>query len=128
MLVHLLDSCVCRLCRDDISRLCDDAFVPRWNRLKVIENSTCYIQGCTNTVHRVTKVVSRPELFGIPADLSDPSDHTVGTALCIEHYGAMYRLLNPIKNKCRTCDQKIDALKSRRCPEPTENFGTKYRV
>ena len=30
-----LDNCVCRLCQDDISMLCDDAFVPRWNRLKM---------------------------------------------------------------------------------------------
>ena len=53
-----LDSCICRPCRDDISRLHDDKFVPRWKRLNN-EGIECYIQECKNSVYRVTNVVTK---------------------------------------------------------------------
>lgn len=62
-----LDSCICRLCRDDVSRICNETFVPRWKRCT--NNSKCYIHGCKNAVHRVTKVATRTEVcdfFGMP--------------------------------------------------------------
>ena len=92
------------------------------------EDSECYIHGCKNAVHRVTKVVTRSQLcefFSMPAETeSDISEPNEGTAICVEHYGAIYRHVNPIKNKCTTCDQKIDISKSRICPEPVlvQNF------
>ena len=61
--------------------------------------------------------VSLCDFFGVHIENTEPSDE--GTALCIEHYGALYRHLNPFNKKCRTCDKTLnDLTKSRKCPEP----------
>ena len=113
------DSCICRLCRDDVSKISDENFIPRWKRLRNVDNDTCYVHGCKNAVHKVTKVATRTQVcdfFKLPAGNTNES---IGTPLCVEHYGAMYRHLNPMQNKCRTCEQAItDMKKSRTCPRP----------
>ena len=115
------DSCICRLCRDDVSKICDPDYVPRWNKAKKSDYTNCFIPGCNNSVHKVTKLVGKQSLcnfFGVVIANANSSDEE-STALCLEHYGALYRHLNPLNRKCRTCDKTVnDATKTRKCPEP----------
>ena len=37
------DSCICRLCRDDISKIDDDNFMPRWRKNNQKINVSCLI-------------------------------------------------------------------------------------
>ena len=53
-----LDSCICRSC----SNICDDSFVPRWRKLRNGEHAKCYVLGCQNAVHKVTKLVNKASL------------------------------------------------------------------
>ena len=48
-----LDSSICRLCRDDVSK------VPRWRRATKNASTTCIIEGYKNPVDKITKVVGR---------------------------------------------------------------------
>ena len=42
-----------------------------------------------------------------------------GTALCMEHYGALYRHLYPFNKKCIKYDKTLNNVtKSRQCPDP----------
>ena len=72
------------------------------------------------------KLVNKASLcdfFCTPDENAEPSD-TEGIALCMEHYGALYRQLNPLICKCRTCDRTLsDLMKSRKCPEPALTQG-----
>ena len=115
------DSCICRLCRDDVSKICNDGYIPRWRKLKRHECAHCSILGCTNSVSKVTKLVAKANLcdiLGVEIENAEPSDEE-GTALCMEHYGALYRHLNPFNKKCITCDKTLnDVTKSRKCPDP----------
>ena len=58
------DSCICRLCKDDVSKIHNADYVPRWNRAKKQEYANCFIPGCNNSVHRVTKLVDKQSLCG----------------------------------------------------------------
>ena len=56
--------------------------------------------------------------FGVEIANAESSDEE-STALCLEHYGALYRHLNPFSRKCRTCDKTVNYVtKTRKCPEP----------
>ena len=91
--------------------------------MKRHEHAKCYIFGCKNSVCKVMKLVNKAgvcDFFGVQIKNTEPtcSDED-GTALCMEHYGALYRHLNPFNKKCRTCDKTLNDLsKSRKCPEP----------
>ena len=102
----------------------DDSFIPRWKKFKKCKHANCYILGCSNSVHKVTKLVSKERVctfFGIDIENAEPINEE-GTPLCVEHYGALYRHLNPFNKKCRTCDRSFtDPTKSRKCPEPCIN-------
>ena len=113
------DSCICRLCRDDVSKTRNDGFIPRWKKLpKKQEHTCCYILECTRVVYKTTKLVSKANFCDIFGENAEPiSDE--GIALCLEHYGELYRHLNPFNKTCITCDKAInDISKSRKCPEP----------
>ena len=108
------DSCICRLCRDDVSKINYDGFIPRWKKMKRHEHAKCYIFGCKNSVYKVMKLVNKAgvcDFFGVQIKNTEPtcSDED-GTALCMEHYGALYRHLNPFNKKCRTCDKTLNDL------------------
>ena len=68
-----------------------------------------------------TKLVYKQSLcgfFGVEIANAESSDEE-STALCLEHYGVLYRHLNPFSRKCRTCDKTVnDVTKTRKCPEP----------
>lgn len=40
-------------------------------------------------------------------------------SLCSEHYGALYRKLNPPNNHCKTCNHLLQPTKARKCPNPS---------
>ena len=125
-----LESCICRLCRDDMKGISDENFIPRWKKVaKKNETKDCCIPRCTHVAKKVTRLVDIEtimSLFGVINDASNippsaSSEHSEqGVGLCAEHYGALYRHLNPPNRKCKTCDKPLtDPLKSRKCPEPT---------
>ena len=67
--------------------------------MKRHEHAKCYIFGCKNSVYEVMKLVNKAgvcDFFGVQIKNTEPtcSDED-GTALCMEHYGALYRHLNP---------------------------------
>ena len=89
--------------------------------LKSVNMQIASILGYSNSVHKVTKLVSKERVctfFGIDIENAEPINEE-GTPLCVEHHGALYRHLNPFNKKCRTCDRSFtDPTKSRKCPEP----------
>ena len=123
----LSETCICRLCRDDLSNLGDEDHVPRWK--KVNETSVkkiCYVADCSNASFKVTKLASKAtfdELFDTPSENECPISPEAqgGYPLCQEHYGVLYRHLNPTHfiKRCKTCNKLLcDLTKSRKCPEP----------
>lgn len=114
-----LDSCICRPCRDDISKITNHGFVPRWRKVKGSQH--CYVPGCSDSVQRVTKLADKESLcaiLDIHTENAAPDDKR-GFPLCIEHYGVLYRCLNPESRKCKACNKRIlEHTKSRKCPDP----------
>jgi len=56
------DSCICLLCRKDVSSITDDSFSPRWRR-NIDTVRQCYIPDCQNTDIKVTKQASLQDLI-----------------------------------------------------------------
>ena len=114
-----LDSCICRPCRDDISKITNHGFVPRWRKVK--RSQHCYVPGCSDSVQRVTKLVDKETLchiLDIQTENAGEDDKT-GFPLCMEHYGTLYRYLNPESRNCKTCNKRIlEHTNSRKCPDP----------
>ena len=90
------ESCICKSCRNDISHISEDGFIPRWR--KVVSNkseSECCVPACTNNVYRITKLVDTTSVckFFSEQDENVPesSMHEEGVGLCKDHYGTWYR-------------------------------------
>ena len=97
------------------------------------DKRACYVPECCNPSIKITRLASMAtihELFEIP---SENQQHTLacdGYPLCQEHYGVLYRHLNPshFTRKCKTCKRLVsDLTKMRKCPEPAvvQTFLTK---
>ena len=108
----------------------DENFVPRWKKVaQKNETKECCVPGCTHVAKKVTRLVNIETIISLFVDIGDASntppsacsEHSEqGVGLCAEHYGALYKHLNPPIRKCKTCDKPLtDPLKSRKCPEPT---------
>ena len=116
------DSCICRLCRDDVSKIVNkrDGFIPRWRKVSTNVHTYCQIPMCNSAVYKVTKVASTSDIlkvFGVSDENTDCNENE-GTALCVEHYGGFYKHLNPNK-RCVTCGRWLtDTTKIRKCPDP----------
>ncbi len=125
----LPETCICRLCRDDLSKLDDIDYIPRWIKIsQTRDKKTCYVPGCSASCYKVTKLASEAtlnRLFDAPCENESPllgKDQHDGCPLCQEHYGVLYRHLNPTHfiKKCKTCNKLLlDLTKTRKCPEPT---------
>ena len=115
------DSCICRCCRDDISKLSEPGFTPRWRKHSAIDECCC-VPNCRTSPQKVTKLVTREELchiFSISDQEILPANNESGFPLCIIHYGELYRHLHPLTRNCTTCKKRItDCTKSRKCPNP----------
>ena len=122
------ESCICRLCRDDIDKLSQNGFVPRWRKNKQQTQPTCQIPNCTDNVEKVTKLGTKSQIFhffGFPNACSSSSDGEE-TPLCEKHYKDFYKHINPPSYKqCVTCRKYItDSAKVRKCPDASlvQNF------
>ena len=113
------DSCICRSCRDDVNKIDNPSFTPRWRKSKTASKAHCRIPGCSNAADRVTKITNRPtmcELLGAEIEYAESCYDEEATPI---HYGALYKALNPINRlrKCITCGKSFtDPLKNRSCP------------
>ena len=111
------DSCICRLCRDGISKIDDDNFMPRWRKNN--QKNKCFLPDCTNISSKTTQLVDYSRLcnlFNISEENSEYSNMKQ-FPLCSEHYGTLYKQLNPTNRNCRTCSKVItDTSKTRKCP------------
>jgi len=126
----LPESCICRLCRDDLSKLGNEGHIPRWRNIEVKRgtgNKICYVPACSNSSFKVTQVANKTtleQLFDISSENIPPvpaSNEEKGYPLCKEHYGALYRQVNPthFTKKCKTCDKLLCVLnKTRKYPDP----------
>ena len=124
----MADSCICRLCRDDVTNSKSDQFVPRWRKNRSPEhvNKHCEIPACTDAIHRVTKLANKTliyEYFGVQVSSTSESTSESSceeeTALCLSHYSDFYHHKNPDKFKqCVTCGKHlVDTTKIRTCPD-----------
>lgn len=56
-------SCIYRNCRDDICRLSEPSFVPRWKKLH--NDNKCFLPECNNPAHKVTKLATSDKLCDV---------------------------------------------------------------
>ena len=97
---------ICRNCRDDLSKLSESSFIPRWRKNR--ERSECSVPECSIFPQKVTKLVTREQIctiFSI-SNPEPPNDET-GYPLCATHYGELYRYLHPVNKNCRTCNKRL---------------------
>ena len=112
-------SCICCNCRDDLSKLSESSFIPRWRKNR--ERSECSVPECSIFPQKVTKLVTMEQICTIfsMSNPEPPNDET-GYPLCATHYGELYRYLHPVNKNCRTCNKRlIERSKFRKCPNPT---------
>ena len=83
------DSCICRLCRDDVSKIRNDGFIARWEKTQEHAYMLLHCRRYTRVVYKTTKLVSKASFSDIFAE--PISDERI--ALCLEHYGELYRHL-----------------------------------
>jgi len=126
----LPESCICRLCRDDLSKLGNEGHIPRWRNIEVkmgTGTKICYVPACSNPSFKVTQVANKTtleKLLDISSENMPPvpaSNEEKGYPLCKEHYWALYQEVNPthFTKKCKTCDKLLcDLTKTRKCPDP----------
>ena len=108
------NSCICRPCRDDLSKLGNKGHIPRWRNIKKSSKEMCYVPACSNPSFKVTKVASKAtleQLFEISSTDNEPpaSNEERGYPMCKEHYRQLYRHVNPthFTKKCKTCDKPL---------------------
>ena len=105
---------------DDISKLSEPGFTPRWRKHSAIDECCC-VPNCRTSPQKVTKLVTREELchiFSISDQESLLANDESGFPLCIIHYGELYRHLHPVTRNCTTCKKCItDCTKSLKCPK-----------
>ena len=59
-----LDSCICRQCKDDVHKLSQSGFIPRWIK-KSSPHEHCCVPECANPAQKVTKLVNNEQLCKI---------------------------------------------------------------
>ena len=119
------DSCICLLCRKDVSSITDDSFSPRWRR-NIDTVRQCYIPDCQNTDIKGTKQASLQDLVMFFREGNDDTTHNCmddnpveDVPLCNHHYMQWYRHTHTTHSKCKTCGKKLrNYSKSRPIPEP----------
>ena len=96
--------------------------------MKETSDKICYVPGCSNPSSKVTQIASKStlmELFDNQSENEHPTltcEEERGYPLCQEHYGVLYRHLNPthFHKQCKTCNRLLyDLTKTRKCPQPT---------
>ena len=120
------DSCICLLCRKDVSSITDDSFSPRWRR-NIDTVRQCYIPDCQNTDIKGTKQASLQDLVMFFREGNDDTTHNCmddnpvkDVPLCNHHYMQWYRHTHTTHSKCKTCgkNQWKRWLGSQACVHP----------
>ncbi len=112
--LHLQPSSpVCRLCRDDITRLANNPqHVPRWEKHK--EKCTCCVPRCSNTAFVQSRVATSEEVANVLGCPNAPYP----TPLCKHHYHLLYNTLQPTQTHCCSCETPLRNVQARTCPDP----------
>ena len=56
------ESCLCRPCRDDVSRIHNANLIPRWRKTNQTKLQCCH-PGCGNTSYKTTKLATKARVF-----------------------------------------------------------------
>ena len=102
------ESCICLLCRKDVSSMSDGSFSPRC-RKSTYTVKLCYIPDCQNSCIKLTKSVNVQELarfFSMENDDAN-DDSTEDIPLCSHHYMQWYRHIHTPQTNCKTCGKKL---------------------
>ena len=110
---------ICSACRKDVTRCVrDDNFKPRWEK---VLNNTCCVLDCTDvTFASLNKSKELVQSAFDQGELHTCSDETpIPTPLCKHHYHLVYKLIQPSKLNCTTCNTPLKYTSHRMCPNPT---------
>ena len=118
-LIEESECLVCRLCRNDITRvLSNDSYIPRWEEKK--EKSSCCVSDCESVAFASRK--SSAEMLGNES-VGLKCSRTVipiPTPFCKHHYYLVYKTKVPFQANCVTCNASLKKVQSRKCPHPNE--------
>ena len=104
------------LCRDDISKIDDENFMSRWRKNNQKINISCLIVPIPSKTTPLVDYSRLCNLFNIAQGNLEYSNMKQ-FPLCSEHYGILYRQLNPTSPNCRTCSKVInDTSKLKKSP------------
>ena len=93
--------------------------MPRWRKNNQKINISCLIVPIPSKTTQLVDYSRLCNLFNIAQGNLEYSNMKQ-FPLCSEHYGILYRQLNPTSQNCRTCSKVInDTSKSRKCPNPS---------
>ena len=91
------DSCICRLCRDDVTKIAHDSrCIPRWRKSSQVQKDSCCVPDCSMVSSKVTQLVDSTTLCTL-LDINKSNLNvsvTMGFPLCTEHYRKLYEKLN----------------------------------
>ena len=112
------DSLVCRPCRQDVTRVIEDAgYIPRWGKeSRASSNSYCCVRNCSQLSIANTSMCSSDELKQIQDIEFQSEPIPVPTPLCKSHYHAVYDALQTRRKNCRTCGRCLRMGNDRPCP------------
>ena len=118
------ESCICQLCRDDVSKIISDpSYNPRWRKVKPDEQwCSIHVDQCSSEGKLKTKLVT--SVYDLESILGttvrQEAKNLLGPLpLCQEHYRRMYKTVNPSQFmfNCKTCNKRLHNLHScRKCP------------
>ena len=110
------DKCICRPCKDDITRLVKNpSHTPRWEKQSSMK---CCMLGCDVPSFVQSKIASQEELNSVAhtTGCTLPSDVPIPTPLCKHHYHLTYNTLQPQQSNCPTCGSSLRTTHTRSCP------------
>ena len=77
-----------------------------------------HVVSCSNLSSRVTQLVDYYTLCKL-LNITEELEDCCAFPLCTEHYGTLYRQLNPLNRNCKTCNKVLhDVTKAKKCPNP----------
>ena len=107
-------SYICRLCRDDITKMIKNpGYVPRWAREE--RKGHCCIPSCTNAAFVKSKIATIEETTQI-LNLDKGDDVPFPTPMCKRHYHKVYDTLQNKQTHCCTCGSSLRSAPFRICP------------
>ena len=93
---HQLDSCICKLCREDIPKASHNIRIPRWRK-----TATSFVMGCLSAANlKLGNMHDLREVFH-----SMILDET-RSPLSMDHYRKLYKQRNPAP-RCTTCSRNL---------------------